>query len=77
MGCGWGYRFYRNKNEREGPVIYCLPVSSFMVFIFFGLSGVFWGGIRYTLRVFFVRGVKILRKYRVLCFDKEFYLFLI
>jgi hypothetical protein len=55
MGCGWGYRFYRNKNEREGPVLYFCFSILIWVSYWFSCSGVFWGGIRYSLHVFSVR----------------------
>ena len=58
MGCGWGYGNYRNKNDER--VLYFV-FSVIITRCFFVLSqvflGVFWGGIRYTLHVFFVRGV--------------------
>ena len=57
MGCGWGYGNYRNKNIER--VVYdfeflVIIICCFLVCVFLG---VFWGGIRYTLHVFFMRGV--------------------
>ena len=39
MGCGWGYRFYRNKNEREGPVFMFSVLNSWDVLLLFDFSG--------------------------------------
>ena len=79
---GWvrGYRFYRSDEQREGPVFYFRYYDSSLIVLYVSVFlGVFWGGIRYTLHVFSVRGVikydEIIVKIIQLCFDKEFYLY--
>ena len=39
MGCGWGYGNYRNKNEREGPVIILIGYPLLIVVGLLDLSG--------------------------------------
>ena len=39
MGCGWGYRFYIDENEREGPVFIFFISNSWGVLLLFGFSG--------------------------------------
>ena len=43
--------------EMRGRVVYCYDVynSYFCTYVISVFLGVFWGGIRYTLHVFFVR----------------------
>ena len=55
MGCGWGYGNYRSEKQREGPVLIVLCDHLLVVLNLFGSSGVFWGGIRYSLHVFLMR----------------------
>ena len=79
MGWGKGYGNYRSDEQRECPVLffYFRPIPLVIIISIF--LGVFWGGIRYTLHVFFVRGVikycKIIVKIGLLTYNKEFYLF--
>ena len=81
MGCGKGYGNYRSDEQRESPVLFFRSYLIPLVIIISIFLGVFWGGIRYTLHVFFVRGVikyhKIIVKIWLLIYNKKFYLFLI
>ena len=56
VGCGWGYGNYRNKNDERGPVFIFMTFDLLSSLIGFSVFlGVFWGGIRYALHVFFMR----------------------